>query len=48
MKIFFQWMPWAYSHKVWTNIWMFYWINDIIWKFSFKDMFDSVVQEKWI
>lgn len=48
MKIFYQWIPWAYSHKVWIDIWKHYWIKDIIWQFSFKDMFASVVKENWI
>ncbi len=48
MKIFYQWIEWAYSHKVWTIIWQYYNIKDIIWEFSFKDMFDSIVKKKWI
>ena len=50
MKIFYQWIPWAYSHKVWLEVWKFYGIKekDIVWKFSFKDMFDAIIKENWI
>lgn len=48
MKVFYQWMKWAYSHKVWIDIWKHYVVNDIIWVFSFKDVFDYVVKERWI
>lgn len=48
MKIFYQWIKWAYSHKVWINVWRYYNIQDIVWKFSFKDVFDALIEEKGI
>lgn len=52
MKIFYQWKVWAYSHKVWIDIWKFYNIDkkNIIWAFSFKNMFENILEQDaiWI
>jgi len=47
MKIFYQWSEWAYSHIVWKDIAKYYNIKDIniIWVFSFKDMFNNIKKE---
>ena len=49
-KIFFQWEKWAYSHYVWLQVAKKFNIDEknVIWVFSFKDLFESVVNNKWI
>jgi len=50
MEIYYQWYKWAYSHQVWLKVAKKYNINEenIIWLFSFKDMFDKVVKNNGI
>jgi len=50
MKIYYQWEKWAYSHIVSNEISKFYNINkdNIIWCFSFQDMFDNIKKNNWI
>lgn len=47
MKIYYQWIPWAYSHKVSLIFANKFNVNedDINWSFSFKAVFEEI--EKW-
>ncbi len=44
MKIYYQWVDWAYSHKVSLKYADKFWISDknVIWLFSFKDVFEKI------
>ncbi len=50
MKIYYQWEKWAYSHIVSNEISKFYKVaeENIIWCFSFQDMFDNMEKENGI
>ena len=50
MKIYYQGYEWAYSHQVWIEVAKHYNIDksNIIWLFSFKDIFEKITKESWI
>ncbi len=50
MKIYYQWEPWAYSHKVWLETAKKLNLNEknVVWLFSFKDVFDTISKENGI
>ena len=50
MQIFYQWEPGAYSHQVGLKIAKKFDVDkqNVTWLFSFKDLFDSVVEKNWI
>ena len=50
MQIYYQWEPWAYSHKVWLEIAKKLKINpqNVTGLFSFKDVFEKITNKNWI
>jgi len=51
MKIYYQWVPWAYSNIVALEFAKQLWVNneDIHWMLTFKDVFEEIIKWKfWI
>lgn len=46
MNIYYQWVPWAYSHKTSLELARWLWISpeNIHWLFSFKDVHEKIAQ----